>query len=115
MKGDGCRTSSEPSDGTGLYGSAGSGRDFVAMMMYCRAQLYAQTTSWFGRRKGTHVRIYKRKDGGIREAVPPVAQERGWHTCDGGFEWETPGEMGKRTKGKIVCPAFFYVSHPTRE
>jgi len=40
MKGDGCLTS-ETSDGMGLYGSAGSGRDLVAMMIYCRAQLYA--------------------------------------------------------------------------
>lgn len=39
-KGDGWRTTSEPSDGTGLYGSAGSGRDLVAMMMYCQVQLY---------------------------------------------------------------------------
>lgn len=44
-KGDGCRTASEPSDGIGLYGSAGSGRDLVAMMMYCRRQRYAQATS----------------------------------------------------------------------
>ena len=35
MKGDGCRTTSELSDGIGLYGFTGSGRDLVAMMMYC--------------------------------------------------------------------------------
>lgn len=39
-KGDGCRTTSEPSDGTGLYGSTGSGRDLVAMIMYCQVQPY---------------------------------------------------------------------------
>lgn len=40
-KGDGCRTTSEPSDGIGLYGSAGSGRDLVAIMIYFQVQLYA--------------------------------------------------------------------------
>ena len=71
--------------------------------------------SWFGEREGTHVRIYEREDCSIREAVPPVAQERGWHACGGGFEREVRVKAGKHTKGKIVRPTFFDVSHPTRE
>ena len=40
-KGDEYRMTSAPSDGIGLYGSAGSGRDRVAMMMYCRVWYYS--------------------------------------------------------------------------
>lgn len=78
-KGEGCRATSDPSDGIGLYGSTGSGRDLVAMMMYCQVQPCDQATS-LDESEGTHVRVYERENHGIRKAVSPIARERGWHT-----------------------------------
>ena len=51
------------------------------MIMYYRVLLSAQRASRLDESKGTHVRVYEREDDSIREAVPPIAQEGGWHTC----------------------------------
>ena len=82
-KGDGYRMASEPSEGIGWYGSKGSGRDLVAMMMYCPVQLSAQKGSQLGESEGTHVGVYEREDDSICETVPPIAQEGSRHTCGG--------------------------------